>query len=854
MGTATNVDRLDLPGVFTCPKCQQNSLQIFDDIVSNNLWLNCRACAARGDIITFSTDLWKTSLTDSLDRFIGLGLTNSPESDEQLVKQARITDRRLAAERFWAGAAANLWDHNDDVVACRLRDLGVRHEVPQCQNIVGVAQNEQIIRLCADVNRHRPALVRNKAPAIVFPFFDLPGRLIGFLLIQYGELNTAKETFISISGRRKHRPDAGYFLLDALNQGRHDIYINTQFVVDDIFWALRAQTDAVTRGLPLLPVAACYTGPEASSTGQTLTAMAKATRIFTGFTGISPNLISQAGTSRGYVARAPMPVKRETTHYLADVRSAATTWRSALDGVLRSMPEKAVEDFALQLTIPDDKLTTALTPYLPKVTRDRVVATTAIAQANPAAQLRWLRSVIERPSGWWSYRGQHVCNVLPRIEEILQFTGGESIYRGTVTTDTGAVFPFEESAKKIETTGLLAFARGLLAVHGKLVVFERAWNMPAAGIALRINPPKLTTIPTHYGWDEQTGTFRFTRYELTRGGDIRPLAHVRGCGPETHFEEPTTTARLSLRSLLTPAHENSFIWVVAGCVIRNLLAPIFHKDFVATAICSKNADVAARIAEALGCRIEQTTAVSKKGAADWLGTIAEKADWPIFARGVFNDELFGTVAPRHFNASLLLCTAKPVAAVLPTYGWQRVREVEAVNDSNIAALRDILPAYIQAVLRDKPADLHRGQFTDQVIRHLRQWLLVTYGATFNDAHAATLLGTPETAHETLAEELADAVAAGKIAALLLPRHVNQCCQYFLRKHDRWWLNRRAIDRYFKLYKTTGPNWFHTLDLLRRDGVYISEQIIQNMPGVFVTADWFENFYEARAQLSDKEIG
>ncbi len=806
-----------------------------------------------GDIIIFGAELWKLSLPNTLTKFSEMGLIAENDADRVLGDYERYFNRRTAVENFLFDAMSQVWNHGDDVIACRLRDLGVRHEIENCYGLLGVAHYDQIAKVCLEVGRPKPPRLRDDGPSIVFPFYDLPGRLTGVLLLQYNEAYESKQTYVPLSGARKQRPEAGYYLLSAAWRAKQPTFKNTQFIFDDPLWVVKAQCQAFARQQGWLPIMASYTGPEAESYGTSWQSFGHADRIFHGHSP-TPELISRACNAKGYISVVHNS-RVSVFPKLSTIRTNVQTWQQALRNTLAGANEMNAEAFAKRLTIAPDKLQGFLTKvsalFSPGFQERVMLAATAPADAPLKVQRRWF--VVERDSGWWSQSGRQIANFRVSIDEVIHADNGEKTYKGRVFMG-GDVYAFTESSKRIEHGGLLTYADGLLSHNGKLAVFDWMWNKKAHLLAMHLHPPKLINVSTEYGWDAQANVFRFAGYELTHNGDVTKT-HVWPKQPKNkEFQEPLPIAPLPIHDIITPAHENSFIWATAATILANLIAPIARKDYVATAIPPRMFSLVARIAAAMGCDVEKTMAFQKHVAGKFLETKTADAIWPVACFGAFNDEVFGHCVPRCFNRPLLLKVTKQNTAVALSYGWQSLSSAPFNADADISPLRAIVPAYIQRALKTR-ANFFRAESSlhARVLEDLNTWLTETYGMSFNLPHAKTLSQYPSHAHAALMAEINDAILAGKIAVLPQPRTSKQAKNYILVKKDCWWLNQQAIDRYFYTARCVGPNWLMIIELLQKDGVYVGEEVVQNMSGVLVKSNWCERFH-ATPSILRTEIG
>lgn len=834
------------PAVVSCPLCQQNTLHLFDDTITDGIWLHCNACAAHGDIITFGAAIWNTSLPSTLKKFAELGLINGGEKDHLAGDYERAVSRQKAIADFWCDAEAQIWNHGDDIIACRLRELGVYHEI-NASGLVGVAHKDQVVKLCAALGRAKPTKMRENGASLVFPFYDMPGRITGVLLVQYAEDFTSKSTFIPTTGYVRLRADAGYFLLHTALCKAPAALRGAQFIVDDPFWALSAQCAQLKRGLSPLPIMASYNGPEANSYGASWRAFPVIPRFFHGNV-ITPELISRACLAKGYVCvthltkktSSPTPVMAQ----LADIHKHAETWQTSLQKTLNDMSEVAAHSFASRLLVPHEKLNLFFKKDGSKFSPGfitRVLNTVVVAPAAPTrAHRRWI--IVEKENSWWNHIGHQVCSARIVIDKIVQSDTGDRNYAGKIYIDD-TVIDFADSAQTIENVGLLAYAAAVAAPHGKLIVFDRAWNRRSHLLAIQLHQPELVVVSSKLGWDEHSSVFRFADYAIDNFGCATDTTIGVIKKTPTLFPRPTAVAPPAIRQFLTPSYENAFVWNVFAAIVTNLLAPILRKDNIATGIVGVGFDAAAKLGETLGCRHMRLSMVQKHHVSTQLNASTQTIDWPLFASSAFNDATFNSAVTKCHNRPLVCRLTDVCAAVAPGYNWQIINGTAPPVSTDFSVFQHVLPAYIQRVLRnrmratanDKPLGL-------AVLQDVHEWLTQTYDTSFQLSCAVNQLVTPELAHTALMVELNNARQAEKIDVLPRPRRKDQPQNYLLRRKTHWWLNQRAIDRYFYNEKTTAPNWLIIVDLLTAAGVFAGEEVVQGAPGILVNTAWCDQFW------------
>lgn len=847
----------ELPATVTCPKCRHDTLQLFDDILTNGVWFHCINCRAAGDIVTFGAQIWNISLPEAADKFVELGLTAKTEVSRRLIEYGRAVDCQTAAGDFLLDVYAQIWNHNNDIIASRLREIGIRHETATDHDLVGVAHPDQLRNLCCALGRQRHSFLKTRAPSIIFPFFDLPGRLSGFLAVQYDADNKSQQTFIPVSRSRRGIINAGYYLLSTLYAPPVKPLNTNQFISDDVFWVTKMQTAALTQHGKLLPIAGTYSGPDADSLGAVVAANLpqNTTKIFHGVT-LTPNIVSRACTARGYVSTAPVQQNLVNMQQLAQIKASAKTWRTALRKFFQAVRPETAESFTKRLTISAEKINAFLADNADVVAFDVVTSVTSTVENAQTVDTpkRTGRRVIERRTGWWSHTGRHISNVRPVITEILQLTDGSCFYRGYVHTET-ETYEFEEAAKTIETAGLLAYCRLLLAAQEKLVLFDAPWNAGSLNTALRLHPPKITRITNTYGWDEPTQTFRFCQYALDPAGNVQPHTTVKKAyDPLKDFEWPGIANPGKVHAFTTPTTDNIFTWLVSAVTLANLLAPVFRKPASSLALNPNQIEVAKILGRALGCAIEIIPPDTQKRQIVACWNELECGTWPQMFFGLFNADQLSGWAPSYFDRPIVAGVNTAATASLCSYGWYAIDAEPALTGNDYGALRELVPAYIQKVLQNRAEIIKTNKsFPQAILRDLHAWLAAVYGKTFNLELATTRLITPANAHTAIARELHAAIDDDKIAVLPLPRKRKQTQNYFLKTPECWWLNRWAIERHFKYAKSPPPNWIAFANLLSDHHAFLDEKIVNGNPGILVPANWFENC-RRNTVLVKKETG
>lgn len=828
-------DTPDYPKVCVCPVCGKYELYIFADFELNSFWFTCGACKNHGDILSFAANLWNISLPDTAEKFIDFELITGTEAAKQLPEYIRNYTRRQAAESFWQSAKTQLWRHEDDLILCRLREMGLRAENIGCAGLVGVAHHDQVADVCSMLGKAVPNKGRKNGTFIVCPFYELPEKLTGFLLLQYNKQLELRTHFVPLSQLKYRKPEAGYYLFDAVQLNTDPIFKNTLAITDNLFWAIKAQTSHIETAAQLLPLVVAYSGPDAESYGTSWRHYPGKIKIFHSHAP-TPQLISRACNAGGYTALAGIE-RLAGSRGLVAMRKTAEPWVKTLRITLAELPETNAAAFIGQLTVPRDKTF----EFVAKFDHSFSENFTAKILANAATKqciLSTRKQIVEKTDGWWSATGQKIINVRPRVTKIVYDERGDKMYCGCVETEQGQNYTFQTTSALIDKAGLFAYVANILSNYGETVVYERAWNHRGLHFALTLHPPQLITIKTRHGWDDSSRVFRFADYEITETGQIQKTIRWAHREEIASFAEPTPTSALSLNGLNTPAHENSCVWLLLAALLENLLAPVYGQQPSGTALTEKNFSVCQQIMRICTCPDMQATAATKKAAAGFLQQFKQELSWPVTVHNAFGDEQLSNVVPHYFNQPLFAKLTPACAAIAPSYGWKTI--TASAQNEDLTHVKSVIPPFIQHALMTNFNPSPHNLF-NAVLHELNKWLANFSGSAFNIDHALAHVRTPALAHTALIEEVHRGISNRRLAVLPQPRKRNQNGNYLLQRHDTVWLNKTAITRYFELMKAPGPNWHHVLKLLKQNNLYVGEEIVYEMGGFLVPADWFFGF-------------
>jgi hypothetical protein len=853
-------ENLSFPSVLPCPFCGEIALYAYDDVAREDVWLNCDGCSVHGNIITFAAQIWKVSIAAAVDRFADEKLClRNLGADDYIAETCKHVAQLQKFEALWAEAADQLWVVGSDITTHKLRDFGVSKEI-DCRGLVGVVEEGQVAAAYSATGRAYPRHMRNGEPLLVFPYYDLPGRISGLLLTKYGPEFDFKRVFLPVTHRKAVRSDAGYYLLKTALLPPHPTIKNDQIIVDDPVWALKAQTTQLRHGLPLLPICAGYTGFEAASLGTSWLSFPHNRKFFYG-RNVTAEIISQAAGCRGYVCTAPPensfqpPTPARTVKRLATIRKYATTWQAALEEVFNNMNPIAAKSFAARLTIQRDKLGHFLRTRT-AISQDDVsdVLNRVIPRRGTSAAYAVENDVIVRDDGWFTPRGAQITNCVPVIEKIIYTDTGEKYYTGYVKKNAKK-FPFFEIASRLERLTLLEFVAQFMAGHGELIINNAQFRRKGLPTALKLNPPQILHVCTKPGWNEQTQKFQLGNYAITADGSIELTSY-----PELPqkmrfaYPEPSVSAPPSIHALLTASYENAFVWANVAAVLSSMIAPILQKDHVSTAIAANSFNVSVIIGKEMGCEIGEAKPgyqTSRTG----IGALRQITEPRFVAATLDRGKMLETAVARFPYKPVFV---KMTPASLPgalSYGWTALSPITPVIAvADCSALRFIVPAYIQRALRQRMSmQAGSAPLILKTLRDLHKWLGDTYVSSFNIAAAEQIVLTPDKAHIGLMREINNAIGDEKIDILPRPRLVGQKANYIVRGKQHWWIGKKAVDKYLSLAGIV-PNWNALINCFTQQGVFRGEDLIHNNAGLLLDRSWCDTFWSDYNTTSSKNVG
>jgi hypothetical protein len=264
---------------------------------------------------------------------------------------------------------------------------------------------------------------------------------------------------------------------------------------------------------------------------------------------------------------------------------------------------------------------------------------------------------------------------------------------------------------------------------------------------------------------------------------------------------------------------------------------------------------AANCGKMLGCATEDLERIHGPDFRCVTRSIAN-IEFPAFVQpSQDKDRAITPAVVRYPNRPILLKIRPSSLTGVCSYDWTALVPVVMPDiKADYEPMRFIVAAYIQHVLRNRlTVPTTDSNLILAVLQDLHKWLENAYGGTFNYAAAENTLITPNKAHIVLMHELNNAINAEEITVLPRPRQRMQASNYVLRTKAHWWLNQKAVDKYFKAFSVV-PNWNALLNCFTQEGVFCGEETVHNMPGLLIERDWCDTFWSEYSDTTAKDVG
>ena len=579
--------KVESPGIAGCPLCGKDTLSISDDPVGRT-WFACRGCGFSGD----SLELFKAAkkLPTMWEAAVALmqagAMCDEPLSRSQL--EAYVTSVlgvRLQVSEFWSEARLALYpERAHSVGRSVLHRYGlwpgyVRDWDTTYSPFLGAAGRDRIRQLptasiLTSGGNHGGDRRTGRRGAVVLPYYDVPGRIRGMLLLTT-EGEEFKEINIRPGGDTRYCDD-GLFMLSPMPPAGDTVVALSSAVA-----AIHLQARHFMFGSDALPVVAYRNTTHAWK-------MLKNKSVVLWAWQHGPQVFKNAGRIKtAKIAMLPAPGCPETPHnvhaifrcgqtdaeLMAQILGSARPWAEVLrDTLLGDIPAAGGLLSACEL---DAESRDLLMSTCSEEQRDQM---RELLEASGTGQPFEYEgsTLVETASGFMiktskfeeSYSMLSNFKVIP--EELV--VGGSGVQvRGYLVVGQKRI-PFEVDQARIDSE-VYSWASGLAAANNAdVLAIHSQWRRRFMPLMLFRYPVAQRSRLEHSGWDPGTKSFRFPWFSAVEG-ELHVNRRVVGDLPGRHIQPDVPMDTQVLGRLCSVTENNVFFWTLAAALMRNVLAP-----------------------------------------------------------------------------------------------------------------------------------------------------------------------------------------------------------------------------------------------------------------------------------------
>lgn len=766
-----------LPAIVQCPLCQKRRGYVYRDPAFDGQWFYCHDCHAACDMIELAAVMWKISPLNTLRKLKEMGF-EIPEA--VLVEGAtesyerKHIDARRRTRQFWRQALRYFVESADPSLRGLQAHLGVQdHLAPAWQyrgaRFIGAADAQEIRgfhlaeqRYESKHARPRRLLFRGQGwkDVIVVPFWDLPGRICGFLYIgrQGREEDIIYHHTPEFVPRGKtgqhHCIEAGITMPLAVLQSefRHPMFGNTVFVMDDPIMALRLQLRHMRH--TQVPLALIGTWDEPRYRTKNVWEWLPTSNVIVwspAQTTGSLRLAQDAGAKISEISISESELEKNLRHQTPEhwfqrVQQETVPWDEAVRHRLKGLSQIKTEELLLELELTGGNLR----KFISGCRGELAESLQHIHDGHTTVRtVHYGKYVIGENEDGWSVQSTvidtcgrrepsyQICDAVIRIEYILRTSTKRNYYRGFVRF-AGQTIPFTEKTETLDKS-LWAWLKSLIAQHGLgAPTALSGWIQRLLDIAIRFCQPEVVWSADVVGWDETRRQFNFPDFAIALSGDVvddHVCLSTGGSIPGQGLIKPAPLGRFATEALSEYNEETQIFWAMAACVANNILAPALYftpRGILLDGIGAQTIGAAAAVR--LGCNEDYTFHI-----------ITHR--WPtLFSLGMQDWKMIDARLPDGAACQAIFKMPTPTINVLGVrQQWNIVtchRKLGSMQLVKDVAAR-VLPAYLKDVCERRFDIPHRyPDETDNILNDMASWFHRQSGDPLTVHRARDVLRVP----------------------------------------------------------------------------------------------------------------
>jgi hypothetical protein len=539
---------------------------------ADTIWLYCNNCLLHGSLDYFT----KHAARNTTAAVWQQSQPTAAQAAYDYIRQLALSLEHKDVEQLFA----TLGIFNKRVDATTWREKAGR--------FVGIAESVAFKRFFKKIKNNTAAQEQRGQAIGVFPAWDLPGRICGFIYInsttdllryQHAKPYCERSRYsFGISARI----EAGLCMLPAVLESPHQRFGDAVFLFDKPQDAGRLHIRYFSEHRDALPLLATWDdGKRCTLVSLDVLYGRPAYFLPTRYTAA---LFLQARRVGGQIVRA-MPIEsrakllqKEPLAILTWIQNTAVPWQAALRHAINTLPYQEATTILRTLRLPEWELSD-ICANAPKIVQMRITASVTPTYRT----IRLGRRAVEiqqNTDGWYFVRNKRKTRLTEltfSIDEIIHTTTRKQIfYRGFVHYRKQTI-PYLASDTEWRRGPLPWFRDFLISNNLPAAETVNHRGIDLIAVARAFSQPKTIQVPDVVGWDATLAAFVFPQFRITANGQIQknelPLTTIEPTCPCAKWGDNCAITEAEKAAVATPGGV-----AILAAMVMQLIAPIFNQQ------------------------------------------------------------------------------------------------------------------------------------------------------------------------------------------------------------------------------------------------------------------------------------